>query len=587
MAKKKSRLQMAQTEAQSAIDKTNEKIDELGKNTSMLYNQLTGIQASFDKIRNVPSDKKLEYEKLKTVRLNWKQQAEKIEADYKLAEARNAGAGAAGAGVGVAVVTMGPTVAMGVATTFGVASTGTAISALSGAAATNAALAWLGGGALAAGGGGMAAGEAFLALAGPVGWAIAGVALLTSGVLFFITKSNQKRLENIFTSISNRDIRLYDLAMVELNERITRIIDEAGKLSVAIDTIETFGSDYNVMTEQQQYQLGAYVNLMNSSTQLLVNPILGLQPKYTQEDFNKYIAWQERKTDDSICEKFSTIIISLANFLYKIDLNEQDRKLLWKALRKNKKMLKSMDVSKKEFDMNIFDSIYEALAYKDSLKLSSQNGEYSIEENPFENENNSFLISDSDDFEINFSKNDNQISIPDVEMMKVENSNFMISSVLITQELYESVMGNNPSSEKCSYAPVDSITWWEAIKFCNRLSVLQNKTPVYKRDVVNNLFIDFNANGYRLPTFYERRYTCELANIPHENNMWEWVCNIPKKDDKSLNGNEERCNFRNTVGYQPNGSVTFGCFQAKKRKKSIGFRIVSQLHSGIPKDYKE
>ena len=39
---------------------------------------------------------------------------------------------------------------MGVATTFGVASTGTAISALSGAAATNAALAWLGGGALAA-----------------------------------------------------------------------------------------------------------------------------------------------------------------------------------------------------------------------------------------------------------------------------------------------------------------------------------------------------------------------------------------------------------------------------------------------------
>ena len=70
--------------------------------------------------------------------------------------------------------------AMGVATTFGVASTGAAISALSGAAATNAALAWLGGGALAAGGGGMAAGEAFLALAGPVGWAIAGVSLVLS-----------------------------------------------------------------------------------------------------------------------------------------------------------------------------------------------------------------------------------------------------------------------------------------------------------------------------------------------------------------------------------------------------------------------
>ncbi len=42
----------------------------------------------------------------------------------------------------------------------------------------NAALAWLGGGALAAGGGGMAAGEAFLTLAGPVGWGIiAGVGI--------------------------------------------------------------------------------------------------------------------------------------------------------------------------------------------------------------------------------------------------------------------------------------------------------------------------------------------------------------------------------------------------------------------------
>ena len=37
--------------------------------------------------------------------------------------------------LGIAVATMGPTAAMGVATTFGVASTGTAISALSGAAA--------------------------------------------------------------------------------------------------------------------------------------------------------------------------------------------------------------------------------------------------------------------------------------------------------------------------------------------------------------------------------------------------------------------------------------------------------------------
>ena len=94
-----------------------------------------------------------------------------------------------GVTAGAAVVSVAPTVAMWVATTFGTASTGTAISALSGAAATNAALAWLGGGALAVGGGGMAAGNAFLALAGPVGWGIAGASTdgLTGGEQAFCT----------------------------------------------------------------------------------------------------------------------------------------------------------------------------------------------------------------------------------------------------------------------------------------------------------------------------------------------------------------------------------------------------------------
>ena len=362
--KKKSMLQLAQDEAQNAINKTNEKIEELGKETGILHDKLTEIQSAFDLIRNVPSERKLEYEELKTIRLSWKQQAEKIEKDYNEAVAKSAGAGVAGTGVGIAVVTMGPTVAMGVATTFGVASTGTAISTLSGAAATNAALAWLGGGALATGGGGMAAGEAFLALAGPVGWAIAGVALLASGLMVWKTRTDHKRLESVFTTISQRDVRSYDLAIVELSERITRIIDESSKLMNATKRIKSFGQDYNMMSEQQQYELGSYVNLMSASTQLLVNPIKGIQPKYTSEDLDEFVLWKERKVDERICDKFRNIIVSLANFLYKIDLNDKDKKLLWKSLRKNKKFRKSVEISKKEFDMSIFDAVYEALNYK-------------------------------------------------------------------------------------------------------------------------------------------------------------------------------------------------------------------------------
>lgn len=367
---KKSKLQVAQDKAQAAIKETNNAIGELGEYTRSLYKSLTSIQEQFDKIRNVPSEQKLQYEELKQIRLNWKQQADKIDKDYKNVTVKNAGVGAAGAGLGVAVVTMGPTVAMGVATTFGVASTGTAISTLSGAAATNAALAWLGGGALAAGGGGMAAGNAFLALAGPVGWAIAGVSLLASGLIFWKSKSDKNHLENVFIAISERDIKSYELAIIELKERISRIIDENSKLTDAIGEIESFGLDYNKMSEAQQYALGSYVNLMLSSTQLLVNPIQGLLPKFSEEDFDSFMSWKDREINKETCTEHKDFIVYLANLLYKIELYDRDKKLLWKSLRNNKKMLKSMDISKKEFDLDIMNEIMEALNFKYKIRGS-------------------------------------------------------------------------------------------------------------------------------------------------------------------------------------------------------------------------
>ncbi len=366
--KKKSKLQLAQDEAQAAINQTNKKIEELGAQSGKLCDELNNIQGLFDEIRNMPSDKKLECEKIRKIRLHWKQQAEKIESDYKAAAVKEAGTGAAGVGMGVAVMALGPTAAMGVATTFGVASTGTAISALSGAAATNAALAWLGGGALAAGGGGMAAGNAFLALAGPVGWAIAGVALLASGIMFWKSSSDKKNIENTFTLISNRDVDSYKLAIVELAERIERIGNERELLKEAIVKVKSFGTDYEAMTEAQQYELGAYVNLMFSSTQLLVNPIMGLQPKFSENDFDGFLNWSERKADKKVCADYKRLIISFANLLYRIDLSERDKKLLYKAFKRNKKMLEALDTKKKDFTIEIMDIVLEALNYSYSVK---------------------------------------------------------------------------------------------------------------------------------------------------------------------------------------------------------------------------
>lgn len=357
MSKENSEFENVQEELEDIIKKTNDKIEELGHNTHNLYSELKEIQELFDKIRNVPSEKRLEYTKLKNIRLGWRQQVNKIEEDYNKAVSKNTKKGVLTVGAGIAVASLGPAVAMGVATTFGVASTGTAISTLSGAAATNAALAWLGGGALATGGGGILAGNALLALAGPIGWTIIGATFLSSGILYWKTNNDQKRLKNIFKLIGLREIKSYKLAVVELDERILRIKDESAKLHEATKRIESFGLDYKQMTEAQHYELGAYVNLMFASTQLLINPILGLQPKYTEEDFEKFVS----NTELEIFNK--SLTIALANFLYTIQLDKTDKKILCKSIQNNKIFLDSLNISKKEFDCKILNLVTKALEY--------------------------------------------------------------------------------------------------------------------------------------------------------------------------------------------------------------------------------
>lgn len=364
MTKKKSELQIAQEETEKVAKEINKKIEVLGEKTSVLSERLNTLQAVFDAIRGVPSEERLKIDELKKVRLNWIQQVEKIKAEYKRAQVKAIGGGAVGTSMGVAIVALGPTAAMGVATTFGVASTGTAISTLSGAAATNAALAWIGGGTLATGGGGIAAGNIFLALTGPVGWTIASVALLSSGLMFWKSNSDKKRLEKIFISISHRDTKSYQLAIVELNERIDRIMSETELLSKMIDKSKNYGTDYDKMTEQQQLQLITFVNFMYASTQLLVNPILGLQPKYTEKDYIEFVKSIDCSVDSVENQSHRTVIVSLTNLLYNIDLDIKDKRLLWSSLKKNKEFLKTMHIDKKAFDLVIINKVESALNVK-------------------------------------------------------------------------------------------------------------------------------------------------------------------------------------------------------------------------------
>ena len=394
MEKKKTPLQIAQDEAQKQLEIVNKKIDILGAHSGQLYESLNRIERLFDRIRHVPSENIIKYQEVKKTSLRWKQQVQKIEDDCKKAIRKEEGGAVIGTGVGVTVAALGPTAAMGVATTFGVASTGTAISALSGAAATNAALAWLGGGALAAGGGGVAAGNALLALAGPVGWAVAGLALVTSGILYWITKKNNTRLENIYILISKRDCKSYQLAAIEIQERINRIIPEAEALSEAAIDISSFGTDFDAMTTEQQLKLGVYLNTMVAAKQLLVNPILGLMPKYNELDLNKFIDSHdymdlndrydlerylrlskkgENLFDDPYIVDYDgsysdvtkrSLLISLANLLWKIEIDYNDMKILANSLKKNNTFVESAHINKDYIDELLLFRVQRILNYK-------------------------------------------------------------------------------------------------------------------------------------------------------------------------------------------------------------------------------
>ena len=103
-----------------------------------------------------------------------------------------AGSVAGGAVAGTAGGALAAFGAYGAAQALAFASTGTAISALSGAAATNATLAFFGGGSLAAGGLGMAGGTAVL------GGLVAGPALLVMGLV--AGKAAKKGLEKAYTN---------------------------------------------------------------------------------------------------------------------------------------------------------------------------------------------------------------------------------------------------------------------------------------------------------------------------------------------------------------------------------------------------
>lgn len=264
---------------EATLQRYNVSYDNMKKSCERLYSVrktsvdlIKMIQDVVNSIANNPKEFETVLGKVKKEMVKFKE-TEEYAAEAYQASVKAGASIAAGAAAGVGIASMVPTALMSIATTFGTASTGTAISALSGAAAQKAAMAWIGrtfAGFAVKQGAGMAAGQAFLALAGPVGW---GITAASTGIsVISLTNKNKEVADQAVKEA--KEIASAREAVDEANEKITAIKSKTELLYEDMykqrNKIMSFMNlDYKQLNEQDQYFLGTVVNNTLSISALL------------------------------------------------------------------------------------------------------------------------------------------------------------------------------------------------------------------------------------------------------------------------------------------------------------------------------
>ena len=111
-----------------------------------------------------------------------------------------------------------------------------------------------------------------------------------------------------------------------------------------------------------------------------------------------------------------------------------------------------------------------------------------------------------------WSCDDNETPLVEVTL----SSDILASPVEVTQSLYWVVTGERPSHfPNCADCPVEEITWYEAVAFCNGLSERHGLVPAYTISG-ESVSWDPSASGWRLPTEAEWEYMARAGRTDDE-----------------------------------------------------------------------
>lgn len=276
------KLRNAQKSINDTKNKTNQSIQDLGKLKLEVYSRdIKSFVDNFSKIKNVQLTDSIGLDELSKLNLSNHSIAEMKKTALEATSVLGSGVTGIGAGVLLGWGTYGGIMALGTA------STGTAIAGLSGVAATNATLAWLGGGAIAAGGGGMALGTAVL------GGIIAGPALLIAGGIFG-AKAKEK-LDNAYSNMAEvrRIVAEIDVAkeqLTSINANANQIYSLLNKLSsvlqksnYALERIVINETEWSNYSQSEKYLVVASMKTAQAVKTVLDIPLLTEDGALTQD----------------------------------------------------------------------------------------------------------------------------------------------------------------------------------------------------------------------------------------------------------------------------------------------------------------